>query len=96
MSPRIYLLDLSASRSLLSLIVIVSCLTIIGILALKSYAKGSDEDPSIPLYTPETVAAGNYKKRWSYDNPNTLREAYRKVRHRLWVLGSFTKSLTIA
>ena len=80
---RVYLLDLLASRSLLSFIIVVSCLTIVVILALKSLSKSPDEDPSIPLYTPATVATGNYKKRWSYDNPNALREAYRKVRHQL-------------
>ena len=96
MSPKIYLQELLASRNLLSLILVVSCLTFLVILALKSFAKGSDEDPSIPLYTPETVAAGNYKKRWSYDNPNALREAYGKVRYQLCVFALFPKSLTIA
>ena len=81
MSPRIYLQELLASRSLFSLILIASFLTLTVVLAIQSFAKRSDEDPSIPLYTPETVAAGNYKKRWSYDNPNALREAYRRVRY---------------
>lgn len=79
MSLKIYLQEFLASRSLLSLVLAASILTLIVILAIQSFAKRSDEDPSIPLYTPETVAAGNYKKRWSYDNPNALREAYGKV-----------------
>ena len=83
MSPKIYLQELLASKNLLSLIPVASFLTLIVILAIRSFAKGSDGDPSIPLYTPETVAAGNYKKPWSYDNPNVLREAYGKVRYQL-------------
>jgi len=79
----IYLQEFLAFRSYLSLILIASFLTSIVLLAIRSFAKRSDEDSSIPLYTPETVAAGNYKKRWSYDNPNALREAYGKVRYQL-------------
>ncbi len=96
MPPKIYLQESLASRSLLSLILVASFLTLSVILAIRSFAKHSDEDPSIPLYTPETVAAGNYKKRWSYDNPNALREAYGKVRYQLRFFSSFSKSLTIA
>ncbi len=96
MSPKIYLPEFLASRSLLSLILVASFLASIVILAIRSFAKRPDEDPSIPLYTPETVAAGNYKKRWSYDNPNVLREAYGKVRYQLRFFSSVSKSLTIA
>ena len=72
-----------AFRSPLSLILIASFLTSIALVAIRSFAKRPDEGSSIPLYTPKTVAAGNYKKRWSYDNPNVLREAYGKVRYQL-------------
>ena len=44
------------------------------------YAARSNAPPSIPLYVPETAAAGNQKKRWMYDSVNLLQEAYKKVR----------------
>jgi len=75
--------ELSAFRSHLPLIFIVSFLTSIVFLAIRSFAKRPDEGSIIPSYTPKTGAVGNYKKRWSYDNPNALREAYSKVRDRL-------------
>lgn len=78
-----YVQELLAWRSPLSLILIASFLTSTTLLAIRSFAKRPDEDSSIPSYTPKTVAVGNYKKRWSYDNPNALREAYGKVRHQL-------------
>jgi len=91
MSPKLHLQAFLASRSPLSLILVASFLTSIVILAIRTVAKRSDEDPSIPLYTPATVAAGNYKKRWSYDNPNALREAYRKVTYQLRFFPSFSR-----
>lgn len=78
-----YMQEFLAFRSHLSLILIASFLTSIALLAIRSFAKRPDEGSSIPSYTPKTVAAGNYKKRWSYDNPNALREAYEKVRYQL-------------
>ncbi|CAD6569440.1 MAG: hypothetical protein ASARMPREDX12_002450 [Alectoria sarmentosa] len=42
------------------------------------YAARSNAPPSIPLYVPETAAAGNQKKRWMYDSVNLLQEAYKK------------------
>lgn len=96
MSPKIYLQEFSVFRSTLSIILVASCLTSIAILAIRSFAKRSYLNSSIPLYTPETVAAGDYKKRWSYDNPNALREAYGKVRYQLQFLSSLSRSLTFA
>lgn len=69
-----------AARSLFQLIFIASFIVSIAVFAVRSFTKYSVDDLFIPLYTPETVAEGNYKKRWSYDNPNALREAYQKVR----------------
>lgn len=43
-------------------------------------AAHSNANPSIPLYVPETSAAGNQKKRWMFDSVNLLQEAYKKVR----------------
>lgn len=94
MSSQIFLQEPLASRSHLSLIVVASFLTSIVIVAIRSFAKRSDE--AIPLYTPETVAIGNYKKRWSYDNPNALREAYGKVRYQQRFFSGFSKLLTVA
>lgn len=74
-----YIQEFFFSRNHLSLILIASFLTSLALLAIRSFAKRPDEGSFIPLYTPKTVAAGNYKKRWSYDNPNALREAYGKV-----------------
>ena len=78
-----YIQEFLAFRSHLSLILIASFLTSIALLAIRPFAKRPDEGSSIPSYIPKTVAAGNYKKRWSYDNPNALREAYGKVRYQL-------------
>lgn len=80
MSFLAYLQEATASRSHVLLIFLVSVIAFTTILVRKSFGKQPDDDPHIPLYTPETVAVGNYKKRWSYDNPNALREAYKKVR----------------
>lgn len=44
------------------------------------YAAHSNAPSSIPLYVPETSAAGNQKKRWMFDSVNLLQEAYKKVR----------------
>jgi hypothetical protein len=67
-----------ASTSYLSLIAVAGLITSSIFLFIRRFSKRADD--SIPLYTPQTVALGNYKKRWSYDNPNALREAYSKVR----------------
>lgn len=72
-----------AFRGYISLVLIASALTSIVLVAKRSLANRPDKYSSIPLYTPETVAAGNYRKRWSYDNPNALREGYMKVRYPL-------------
>ncbi|CAI6341371.1 unnamed protein product [Periconia digitata] len=70
--------DLLASTSHLSLVVVASFFTSILFIYIRKFSRS--EDDSIPLYTPQTVGLGNYKKRWSYDNPNALREAYSKFR----------------
>lgn len=44
------------------------------------YAAHSNANPSVPLYVPETSAAGNQKKRWMFDSVSLLQEAYKKVR----------------
>ena len=77
---RAYLEELLASASPYSLILAASFLTAAIAIVGRFLSKSSENDSPIPLYTPETRAVGNYQKRWSYDNPNTLREAYSKVR----------------
>ncbi|KAJ4302890.1 hypothetical protein N0V90_001781 [Kalmusia sp. IMI 367209] len=72
MSSQALFQELLATKSHLSLIVAASLLTAIVLIAIRSFTNRSDD--SIPLYTPQ----GDYKKRWSYDNPNALREAYGK------------------
>lgn len=42
------------------------------------YAAHSNANPSVPLYVPETSAAGNQKKRWMFDSVSLLQEAYKK------------------
>lgn len=41
------------------------------------------ENSSIPLYVPEKSTVGSQKKRWMFDSPKLLQEAYKKVRGRL-------------
>lgn len=43
------------------------------------YAARSNTNASIPLYVPETSAAGNQRKRWISDSVNLLQEAYQQV-----------------
>jgi hypothetical protein len=69
--------ELLASSSNLTLFAIASLIISIVIISIRRLSKSADD--SILLYTPQTVALGNYKKRWTYDNPNALREAYSKV-----------------
>ena len=88
-----YLQELLAVRSPFSLLLIVSVLATIGLLVKRSFATRPDVKSTIPLYVPKTVAAGNYKKRWSYDNPNVLREAYGKVGYRRWLFHPSTHLL---
>ena len=63
----------------LSLFFFAAILASIATAASITYTKRSEDDSPIPLYIPETTAAGNKKKRWLYDGVNTLQEAYKKV-----------------
>ncbi|KAF2259656.1 cytochrome P450 [Lojkania enalia] len=68
-----------ATRSSVHLIALASVLTLVAFLILRSLATKRLDD-TIPLYTPQ----GDYKKRWSYDNPHALREAYSQNRNSLF------------
>lgn len=82
MALQMSLLETLASRSSASLLLTASMLGLYIVIARKWLSKKIAEGASsIPLYTPKTSAVGDFKKRWSYDNPNTLREAYSQVRH---------------
>ena len=82
MAVQMPLQETLASRNSAPLLLIASLLGICMVVARKWFGKKSAGDASsIPLYTPKTSAAGDFKKRWSHDNPNTLREAYSQVRH---------------
>ncbi|KAL8768151.1 MAG: hypothetical protein Q9209_005542 [Squamulea sp. 1 TL-2023] len=77
MAIQMFLQETLASRNSAPLLLLASLLGFCIVVARKWFGKKSAEDASsIPLYTPKTSAAGDFKKRWSYDNPNTLREAY--------------------
>jgi len=73
MSLQTFLEEILASGTSLQLIVLASALTSIAFLVTRLYFKRSED--GIPVYTPQ----GDYKKRWSYDNPHALQEAYSKV-----------------
>ena len=77
------------------LVVAIPVLVSVVVLALQSFSKASDDYPSIPLYKPETLNVGNYKKRWSYDNPNVLREAYEKVSCLLKLLADLVGAVVV-
>jgi hypothetical protein len=79
MSLQAFLQNLLSSRTPLQLIFIASTFTTVAFLAVRSFTKRPND--GIPLYTLQ----GDYKKRWSYDNPHALREAYSRVSLRLWV-----------
>ena len=82
MSFQMSLQETLASRKSAPLLLIASLLGFCIVVARRQFGKKSAGDASsIPLYKPKTSAAGNFKKRWSYDNPSTLREAYSQVRH---------------
>lgn len=82
MAVQMSLQETLASGNSAPLLLIASLLGFCIVIARKRFGKKSAEGASsIPLYTPKTSAAGDFKKRWSYDNPSTLREAYSQVRH---------------
>lgn len=66
--------ELVASSSPIQIIGIASILTSVAICLIHSLTSQKSID-NIPLYTPQ----GDYKKRWSYDNPHALQEAYSQV-----------------
>ncbi|KAF1974320.1 cytochrome P450 [Bimuria novae-zelandiae CBS 107.79] len=78
MSLQAFLQELLSSRTPLQLIFIASTFTTVAYLALRSFTKRPND--GIPLYTPQ----GDYKKRWSYDNPHALQEAYGRNRNSLF------------
>ena len=62
-----------STLSIIALIIIAALLTV-GL---------PTENSSIPLYVPEKSTVGSQKKRWMFDSPRLLQEAYKKVRGRL-------------
>ena len=66
--------ELVASSSPIQIVVIASIITSVVIALIHSLTSQKCND-NIPLYTPQ----GDYKKRWSYDNPHALQEAYSQV-----------------
>jgi hypothetical protein len=80
MTSKFHLSDLVlAFKSYPSYLYVASFLVAVTAIAVVSNAKRPVDNSSIPLYIPETTAAGNKKKRWLFDNPGALQEAYKKV-----------------
>ncbi|KAF2439158.1 cytochrome P450 [Karstenula rhodostoma CBS 690.94] len=79
MSLSAFLHKLVTSSSLVQLIAVASLLiSFIFVLTYSLFTKRQEDN--IPTYTPQ----GDYKKRWSHDNPHALQEAYSRNRNSLF------------